>query len=122
MGEVSLAREFSPRAHDSLSPEEIRGKGLEPSLFVVGVLLVSLELDNVEDVGEGLDVFSRRWEHLVDGAREESDVALGVHLDSSEEVSRRILERGITRVRTTERGFAMEGRTGSPARSSATSV
>jgi hypothetical protein len=49
-------------------------------------------LDNVEDVCEALDVLCRGWELLVDGAREEPHIALGVHLDSSEEVSWSVLE------------------------------
>lgn len=70
---------------DVLSPEEVWGEHLLLELLILGVLLLALVLDHVEDVCFVLDVDRRLWQRLVHRAGEEFDVSLRVVLDVAHE-------------------------------------
>ena len=91
---VSFA-ERPARENDRLSSKEIRREHSSSSFLVLGVLLPSLMLNHVENIGDVRDISTRLRQLLVDGLGEELDVPLGVRLDVLHQKTRIVgLKRG----------------------------
>ena len=73
--------------NDSLSSQEIRRERSSSSLLILGVLLPSLMLDHVENIGDVGNISTRFRKSLVDCFGEELDVPLRILLDVGDQIT-----------------------------------